>query len=108
MSAQQDAGFYEAEMHGAIAEVDPETCKDVMKEMEEWKPKIEKTYSQKLMSEVKSGPRGQHINLQPLSGRAKRAENGCQDRHATSVRRSRAKTSLSSQAWTFRLLPRDQ
>ncbi|KAG2126388.1 hypothetical protein BD769DRAFT_1668382 [Suillus cothurnatus] len=51
MSAQQDAGFYEAEMHGAIVEADPETCKDIMKEMEEWKPEIEKTYSQKLMSE---------------------------------------------------------
>ncbi|KAG2123321.1 hypothetical protein BD769DRAFT_1670073 [Suillus cothurnatus] len=52
MSAQQDAGFYKAEMHGAIVEADLETCEDIMKEMEEWKPKIEKTYSQKLMSEV--------------------------------------------------------
>lgn len=64
--------------------VEAETREDVMKEMEERMREIEKTYSQRLMSEVKSGPRGRHINLQRLSGGEKRAENGCQDRHAAS------------------------
>ncbi|KAG2093923.1 hypothetical protein BD769DRAFT_1678731 [Suillus cothurnatus] len=66
MSAQQDAGFYEAEMHGAIAEADPETCEDVMKEMEEWKPEIEKTYSQKLMSKAERNERKMDAKIDML------------------------------------------
>lgn len=38
--------------------VEAETREDVMKEMEARMREIEKTYSQRLMSEVKSGPRG--------------------------------------------------
>jgi hypothetical protein len=51
--------LYEAEMRCVIVEA--ETREDVMKEMEERMREIEKTYSQRLMSEVKFGPRGRHI-----------------------------------------------
>jgi hypothetical protein len=48
--------------------VEAETREDVMKEMEERMREIEKTYSQRLMSEVDPQPMEDKTHLQRLSG----------------------------------------